>query len=311
MNHNEFISISSEVRQLEEIITALPPENVIELAGFNYRLKLAKEKLASVQESRLAFRAKLTFKGTPVFGSHGINADFASKATAMFTDAVSMIAAAIDGNLEYSGPIPDKQKNQLLITGIALGSFGFELEVPQNKSSQTNPFPNSTENTLETAVSKMQSIFRLSANGTDDDIAEIIEEIHPRAIRKTAEFLDLIKESNAICGLEFKKEYFVFRDIEQLNSSAERLKEENFREAEKTYVGEFQGILPQSRAFEFKETGERGILKGKISYEIPDADILNRDFLHKAVSVKFKTIQVGQSRPKFTLESLENLKALI
>lgn len=63
-------------------------------------------------------------------GSHGVVADFASKAAGFFTDAFTAVAAGLAENLRYMGPIPDKEKNQLLITGTAIGSFGFEFELP-------------------------------------------------------------------------------------------------------------------------------------------------------------------------------------
>ena len=70
----------------------------------------------------MTLKAKLTFRGKPVFGSHGIGADFGSKGCQCpFLELLQQLLLGLSENLQYKGPIPDKQKNQLLITGIADG----------------------------------------------------------------------------------------------------------------------------------------------------------------------------------------------
>jgi hypothetical protein len=206
------------------------------------------------------------------------------------------------------GPIPDKQKNQLLITGTAIGSFGFEFELPkiepENQQEEFFPGPNRPED----AIQKLERLFKVAAEGSDDDIAELVEEIHPRAVKKAAEFLDYLSEQDAWCGLEFKESIFRFSGAEQVRSSADRLKSNNIKESDDTFTGEFQGVLPKGRAFEFKLRDQDGILRGKVGPEIEDADVLNRDYLHKLLNAKFHVIQVGQGRPRYTLQTLNDIK---
>ncbi len=38
------------------------------------------------------------------------------------------MVAALNGSLSMTGPIPNREQHPLLITGTAIGSFGFELE---------------------------------------------------------------------------------------------------------------------------------------------------------------------------------------
>jgi len=301
MTYEEYIAVSSEIKELESLLAEIPEENLIERLGLESRLVSARSAIDNFTEYQLIHKARLTFRGRPVFGSHGIAADFASKAAGAFTDAVSAVAAGLAENLSYMGPIPDKQKNQLLITGTAIGSFGFEFELPPPIGGGWFPEPSKAENALD----KVQELFRLASEGNDDEIAELVDEIHPRAVKKAADFLNYISQQEAWCGLEFKDRYFRFQDIDQLKASAERLREDNIHESEDTYFGEFQGVLPASRNFEFKLSDQEGILKGKVGHEIEDADLLNRDFLHKPVSVKLHVIQVGQGRPRFTLQSIE------
>lgn len=285
------------------MLSEIPSGNVIERIGFESRLESAKERLKKVEGRSLVYKAKLTFRGRPVVGSHGISADFASKSAGAFSDAVAAVAAGVAESLRYMGPIPDKQKNQLLITGTAIGSFGFEFELPQAEEGVLFPEPSNAENALQ----KLQDLFRLAAEGTDDEIAEIVDCIHPRAVKKAADFLNYIAQQDAWCGLEFKNQHFRFENITQLRESASRLQEDNIIEKDEQYVGEFQGILPASRTFEFKLSNQKGLIRGKVGLDIEDADVLNREFLHKPATVFFHALQVGQGRPRFTLPTLDKI----
>lgn len=306
MNYDEYVALSSEITELGALLAEIPTENVIERIGLEARLASAKRQIATVAEHPLAYKARLLFRGKPVFGNHGIAADFAAKAAGAFTDAVAAVAAALSENLHHMGPIPDKQKNQLLITGTAVGSFGFEFELPPSHDKQQNLFPEQTA--TEKALEKVQALLLQSVEGSDDEVAELVDEIHPRAVKKVAEFLNCISQQEAWCGLEFKEKTFRFQGIDQLRTAADRLREENIQEMVESFSGEFQGVLPASRNFEFKCSGDQEtVIRGKVGAEIADADILNRDYLHKPVSVKLHVIHVGHGRPRYALQTLDDI----
>jgi len=300
----EKMSLESEIKQLQFMLRDIPLENVIDRLSLEQRLEHATNLLGNFTEQKDPKKARLTFRGTPVIGSHGIVADFAAKASLSFTDAVAAVAAGLSDQLRYMGPIPNRNLNQLLITGTAVGSFGFEFEIPCCDSNQLELLSEPTM--AELAVDKVKALFELSATGSDDEITDLVDEIHPRAVRKVYDFLDQLLQNNAWCGLEFKDTYFKYQDIQQLGVSAQRLKAENIREDKEEYSGEFLGILPTSRNFEFK-TIDQKVIRGKIGPEIEDADILNKDYLHKPVTTTFSVIQVGHSRPRFTLDNLQDV----
>ena len=303
MTYEDYIALSSEIKELESLLAEIPEENAIDRLGLESRLESARALVADVATEDLIHKARLTFRGKPVFGSHGIAADFAAKAAGSFNDAVAAVAAGLSENLKYMGPIPDRQKNQLLITGTAIGSFGFEFELPKQADSILIP----EQSKAEDALDKVLRLFELAAVGSDDDMAELVEEIHPRAVRKVANFLQEISDQEAWCGLEFKGRHFRFESKEQIGGSVQRLREDNIRESEQEYLGEFQGVLPASRNFEFCLADEDEILKGKVGSEIEDADTLNREYLHKPVLANLHVIQVGQGRPRFTLQQLSDI----
>ena len=69
----------------------------------------------------------LFFGGRPVVGSYGIFAEFGAKVIAEFQTLVSSAFAAQGGTLGARGPVPQRDRTQLLLTDFARGSFGFIL----------------------------------------------------------------------------------------------------------------------------------------------------------------------------------------
>jgi hypothetical protein len=300
--NNERLFLASEVSELEALLASIPENNLIERMSLESRLVSVREALAALPQRPVPQKARLTFRGKPVFGSHGIAADFGSKAAGTFSDAFAAIAAGLSEGLRNMGPIPNRDKNLLMITGTAIGSFGFEFELPAPEPSL---FPESAK--AQDAIEKIEALFRLAAEGSDDDVAELIEEVHPRAVKKVHEFLDLLVQQQAWCGLEFGDRFFRYADYEQLKASSARLKDDNIQETIESYYGEFQGVLPTGRTFEFKLSGQEGLIRGKVNAAIEDPDVLNREWLHKLVTLKFNVMRVGQGRPRYTLMTLDDL----
>lgn len=304
MNALMYKNISSEIQHLKKLLDQIPEENVIDRLGLENRLKAAEKHLQSANPYHINKTAKLTFRGSPVIGSEAISANFAAKATKLFSDAVAAVSAGMSGALNFKGPIPDCNANQLMITGTAIGSFGFEFELPRADNFDLCP----EQSIVEKAVNEIRELFEVSAIGTDDKLNDLIEEVHPRAVYKIHNFLTFLLEQNAKCGLEFENKFFRFEDENQLSNSINRLDDENIHEEQVTYKGFFQGALPSARNFEFKTEIDSEIIKGKIGKDITNPEKLNSDWYQKAAQVKFTVIRVGNSRPKFILESLSDIQ---
>ncbi|CAN7205177.1 hypothetical protein [Brucella pseudogrignonensis] len=298
-------ALMSEVAELEAILARIPVSNVIERAGFEQRLKSARARLGQAADVFEPERTRLTFRGLPVVGSKGISAEFGSKAVVGFSDAFSAIIAGMKNPLNYMGPVPDKSHHQLLITGTAVGSFGFEFELPNLPA---NFF--SESGGAEEALDKFINLLKLSAEEDDDLVTEVVASVHPRAVRKVTSFLSYLYRNQAWCGLEFKHGVFRYRNIEQLRRSRDRLSQNNIREDAVTYRGHIQGVLPKGRTFEFQAFDETGILRGKVGLGIEDPDVLNRNWLHKPVEITLDFVQVGQGRPNYTLGNLKHIRLL-
>ena len=89
---NHYLAIASEIRELENLLATIPEGNVIERMSLESRLESARAALAGLPQQS-APKARLTFRGKPVFGSHGIAADFGGKAADAFSDAFAAVQA--------------------------------------------------------------------------------------------------------------------------------------------------------------------------------------------------------------------------
>ncbi|MCY0147829.1 hypothetical protein OEG84_08915 [Hoeflea sp. G2-23] len=294
----------SEIKELNEILELIPEHNLIERSGFEARLKRAYTALETIHDYVEPERTRLTFRGSPVIESRSISADFGTKASAHFAEAFAAIIAGMRDKLRYMGPIPDKARNELAITGIATGSFGFEFELP-------NLDPNlfSESGGAEEALKMLLDILEKSALGTDDEVTDIVHAVHPRAIKKVVEFLDFMWKRDAWCGLEFKNHFFRYAGAEQVQAAKERLSEGNIKHTTEHFKGAFEGSLPKPRTFQFQPIDDDQPIIGRFDASI-DPHALNRDWLEQPVTVQFDVVQVGQGRPRFTLLDLTHIKKI-
>ncbi|MDX0573833.1 hypothetical protein GOD68_26825 [Sinorhizobium medicae] len=296
-------NLASEIDRLERIISEIPEEDAIERAAFEERLEAVRDAFGQLAAVSVPERTRLTFRGTPVTGSQGIKADFGGRATLAFSEAFTAIVAGMKDNLKYMGPIPEKARTQLTVTGTVTGSFGFEFELPKLPDDYFPGVGGAGE-----SLSNLFALLKTSAEGSDDEVADTVTEIHPRAVRKVTDFLTYLARNQAWCAIEFRSRVFRYRDLQHLRTSIKRLSRENIKEATETYIGEFQGVLPRQRTFEFKDQDTGEVLKGKVGPDFIDAGVLNREWLHKPVEVAFYVIQVGQGRPRYILRTIADIR---
>ena len=301
-----YSSLSSEVNELEALLAGMPAEDVLDRKSLESRLKQVKRRLAETSANPERPKVRLTFRGKPVLDTQGIAADFAAKAAGAFADAFASVQASLSESLQSMGPIPHRNKHELLITGTAIGSFGFEFALPPIETSEQLSLL-SADDKSERSIEIMEQLLRCAAVGTDDDVADIVEEIHPRAVKGISRFLELLVQQQAWCGLEFGGTTFRYKDHEHIRTAAERIRDDNIQEYEAFFQGEFQGVLPSARTFEFTCDAPGELLRGKVGKGVENPDVLNRDWLHKPINAQFTVIQVGAKRQRYTLKSLEDI----
>ena len=225
MNRSEQQSLFSERAALERMIADTPPDDVIDLSSLKVRLEIISRELEHhLVDIRLPTKARLTFRGRPVVGSHGIFAEFGMTATKAFTDAIALLAASLETDLAPTGPIPNRTQNQLLITSTALGSFGFELEEHREQE-----LPLEEDSPVAQALKQAQALMKGAAAGSDDELTDAASGQDTRAIAAMREFLKKLIDNEAVCAVSVGDQAFSFNDVGEVKRSLARLGQEHFR----------------------------------------------------------------------------------
>lgn len=242
-------------------------------------------------------RTRLTYRGVPVWGTHGVLAEFGATATRAFSVAITAIAASVSGTLADKGPIPNRLSNQLLITGPARGSFGFELEeIPADKQLDiegTTP--------VSQAIDILAELLEATTK-SDEELSEPVSRLADRAIAAVSDFLNELAENDASCALTTNTRSFQFSDVEQVRRSKARLSRDNIKEDDEVFTGAFVGVLPDKRVFEFKTDGGE-IIHGRISSEITSPNDIN-GHLYTHLTIRVTARRIGSSNPRFMLKGL-------
>jgi hypothetical protein len=241
---------------------------------------------------------KLTFRGRPVLGSEGILADFGMKAVSAFSDAVAAVAASLSAPLAAMGPIPNRDANQLLITGTAVGSFGFELqELPPQQANLLEP------SAVGRALAHTQDLLLGTMAPDDELLADTAAELDQRAIDKVRSFIAVLRDYEATCALQFGNRAFRFNELAQVQASLDRLSRDNLHEVSVVVEGHFEGLLPRRKSFEFRRADTGEVLTGKVAASITNPEIVNAH-LNEQVSVQLTETVVGRGRPRYVLAAL-------
>ncbi len=298
MNSQEQLQLESERKFLQQQLESLPQTAVLTRSSTKSRMIYVESLLASEPRQPRPLKALLTFRGRPVVGSHGVFAEFGTRASSAFTEAVVTVGAALLGPLALNGPLPNREQCQLLITNTAIGSFGFEFE--EHRHGQL-PFDHETP--AARALGVTLGLLESSAQGSDDELAECANGISPRSIEAVRGFVEILATNDAVCTLVIGKQSFGFHDVGEVRKSLERLSQDNLQETENKLFGEFQGVLPKGRSFEFKVASNDEIVRGKIGVEIDDPNVIN-EHLHKPVEIIVLETRVGTGKPRYQLLKL-------
>jgi hypothetical protein len=298
MNRDEQRQLLAERTSLRKMIGDIPAQDVLDRSSVEARLHVVDQRLEAVEaDTRIPARARLTFRGRPVIGSHGIFAEFGMSATKAFTDAVAMIAAGLDRPLAVMGRIPNRDQNQLLITSTAIGSFGFELEEHRDQAMLLDD-----ESVVSQALMRTQALLEGTA-ASDDELTDVVAGIEPRIINSIRGFLETLASNEAVCAVEFGDKKFAFQDVAQVRRGIDRLARENLHEEPTIFTGAFQGVLPKRRTFEFTIENGSTVITGKIGTGINDPDFLNRH-LHQHTTITLMATRVGNGNPRYVLNRL-------
>jgi hypothetical protein len=299
MNLQQYNRLLAERASLGRLLEEIPAEDVLDRSSLASRLEVVEQQLKLVSPpGREPARARLTFRGRPVVGEYGLFAEFGGKAISAFADVIAKVAAGLSGQLAAMGSIPKCEESRLLITGTALGSFGFELE--EAAVGDDMEFGKST--VAGQALQLTQNLLR-STLGSDDDLADSAFATDKGAIAAVRSFLDLLASNEAVCALQLDDKLFQFKDVGEVRRGVERLGQDNLLEEKLRQVGVFQGVLPKARTFEFRITDGQEVIHGKVGPAITSLDEIN-NHLHQSTTIDVLATRVGKGKPRYVLLKL-------
>ena len=292
----------SDLAQLNRLIDMTPESAVIDRKSLEYRRSQVQAELDGFPvPPHWPASAHLSFNGKPVADKDGIQADFAGKAVGAFSALVTSLAANLQGPLSERGPIPDQDAYKLVITGVAHGSFGFDIEeAPRSQSSLPD-----YDSPVELAIEQTRSI--LESLGQDDEsLADQIGDTDTRALDDMRDFLRLLVKEEAVCALSFNNRTFRFLDVGDVRAGIDKLGEENIEEGTEGLEGSFQGFLPTSRRAELVVGPDEDVISCKVDRTVNDPDSINK-ILGEKVQVTAHYRQVGGSRRRYTVLGFERV----
>ena len=251
----------------------------------------------------------LFFGGRPVVGSHGIHADFSSKALDSFQKIVSQRYAAEElGPLATRGRVPLKDNTHLLITDIVRGSFGFVLQAaaPSNEAE-------AADTSLKTVVDKVASTISRLAAQDDMMFDEAVAEIDERQKSTLLEFFKLLDTEGATMRLVEGE-----RDFE-LNSASvkrarNRVEQLQITDHTQEFAGQIAGWTDVSAKFELRLHNTREVIQGNVTTDALER-VATEGFepYHKHVRASMKVREVKArnrtTKTAYTLLSLEEVAA--
>jgi hypothetical protein len=301
MSLREHQFLQSEIATLEGLLSGLSDERVIERLGFEYRLQEARERLQLILSKPQARSLPITFRGDPVEGSNSIDATFASKALRAFVKATDTVAASLTtDDLKSRGTLPGGRDRTLRIVDTAIGSFGFELELPPLAGTgppgqQLLPGFLEPADPYAEAITTTFELIRRAASSDESTISDLVAEIHPRAAAKVRAFAKVLADHQALFAAEFNGQDVRLNQHQEVQQILEALDEASISEEEKTLTATVQGILPDARQFEARlESGE--VIKGRIDRSLAELPAFKASVENHPRALRFRIVTVRSTR---------------
>ena len=304
MDRQEYEWLRSGLGELDSLLAMTPESAVISRTSLESERERIAEKLAAFSPpARWPATARITFDGAPVSQRRGIDAAFAYQALEKYESAVASAGASLVGKLSHRGPIPNRENYRLLITNVATGSFGFEIE---EANPPIGPNPSPTERGIEHVHILIKSSASTDGDRNIDD-DDFIASAHPRVLSNVHGFLKIVADNQAICSVAFDGDRFRFRDTTHVRRSVDILNPANVRMEQGEFRGHFLGYLPESRRAEFVnyQTGER--LSGSVPRSMGNVDRIN-DILELPVTLRVRIRQAGSGKPGYTITGYDLLE---
>jgi hypothetical protein len=196
------------------------------------------------------------FGGRPVMGSRGVLASFGTKALNDFQLLVSAYSASLDGPVGKRGPVPQRDRSQMMITDVARGSIGFVLEeASENEELLETP--------LHQVVADVCDMIYRIGSPDEESFEELAATIDDRVLSTLKTFFSLLDESGATLRIVNEENDVALQrdDIELARRRTDALEvSEHATEIRGTFY-----VLPESKKFEIHPTDGSAAIRGTTS----------------------------------------------
>lgn len=277
--------IKKSISEMEAKIQACPEEDVFERCNLEGILDMMKQNLAD-HERKLTEKAELTFKGDPVRTVTGIEVDFAAGALIRFSRLF------------------EEDKKKPLITNIARGSFGFELELPKDETLPGMPLTG-----LAAKMDHLLELLKESAdkNGKEEVFLDLLADTGEKMRSGLLSFLKYLKKQGVSMGFGFNGKELAL-DKDDVSSVYEKIDKEKITISEVSFVGMLIGALPEKGEFEFKRTDD-ALIRGKIGFAIEKVKDFTSEFLCRKCEIVLEQTEIRQ-KEKYLLRKMDDINLL-
>lgn len=257
-------SLSSELATLQGLlVSAQEAGDIVGEMQFEHRIKELAGKLRNLHETASAdtnASVALFFGGQPVVGSKGISAEFAGVALEQFQTLIAKVFASNEvGELGKRGTVPFKPNSELMVTGLARGSFGFVLD-EMNEQEEIEP------SQLSRVIDKATVLLRDSAAQDDAVFESHLEELDPRTLIALRDFFTNLDSSKATIRVVENELDFTL-DGPSIRRAKIRTDATDIAEKTTEIEGTLIGFLPEHRKFELSDPVTGKIYYGSASKE--------------------------------------------
>jgi hypothetical protein len=244
-------SLSSEIATVKDLlVSAINSNDIVGEMQLNYRLKMLAQHVEEIKESSLGNNSAsvaLFFGGQPVVGSRGIAAEFAGIALEQFQNLIGKIFATNElGELGQRGKVPFKAHSELMVTGLARGSFGFVLD-------EMNGQVQFESSQLTYIIDKAAHLLRDTAAQDEAVFEALLEDLDSRSLIALKEFFSNLDSNKATIRVVEQDLDFTL-DGSAIHRARIRTEATSIEEETSEILGTLVGFLPEHRKFELRDS---------------------------------------------------------
>lgn len=300
-------SLSSEITAVKELLSSAQQSgDIVGEMQLEHRLKELSLKFDSLKSDTIddnSASVALFFGGQPVLGSKGIAAEFAGLALEQFQNLIAKVFASNEvGALGERGKVPFKANSELMVTGLARGSFGFVLD---EMSDQTQL----ESSQLSQVIDKASFLLRDTAAQDEAVFEALLEELEPRTLIALKEFFSNLDSNKATIRVVEKDLDFVL-DGPAIHRAKIRTEATSIEEQTSDIEGILVGFLPEHRKFELQDKAGQ-LYYGSATKEAVDQFVKATDTVigkHCLIRVTIKTVAPLNRPPREIVRLLEFLR---